>query len=188
MKALENFGSFHCYDDAGAVIDRSGAEIPRVEMSRDDDGLLGMFGAFEVGDDVIAGFVRQLLRSDDQTHADGAFGREVGDQVGVFGGNCGRGNSGGSVEAGVREAIVGAVNGAVQLRDCTEIGGSFGPSGTVADSLAIGGEGVSSSGFLFVERFVEENYFAGNLVAAEGVEFVESVYRDDVCSETICGS
>ena len=64
MKALEDFGSLHGDDDAGSVVDGAGPEIPGIEMSGDDDDLFGMFGAFEVGNDVVAGLVRELLRSE----------------------------------------------------------------------------------------------------------------------------
>ena len=54
MELLQNLGGLHGDRNAGAVIDRAGAEIPRIEMSGNDDDLLRMFAAFEVGDDVVA--------------------------------------------------------------------------------------------------------------------------------------
>ena len=141
MKALENFGGLHGHDYAGSVVDGSGAEVPRIEMAGDYYDLFGMFGTFEVGDYVVAGFIRKLLGCQSKMHADFAFGGEMGDQVGVFGGDGGGGDSGGEAESGVREAIVGTAYGADQGGYCAEIGGGFGSGSAIADGLAVGGEG-----------------------------------------------
>src|SRR5580698_4847346 len=114
VKALENFGGLHGHDYAGSIVDGSGAEVPGIEMAGDYYDLFGMFGTFEVGDYVIAGFIRKLLGRQNKMHADLAFGSEVNDQVGVFGGDCRGGDSGGEALPGVREAIVGVAYGADQ--------------------------------------------------------------------------
>ena len=79
MKALKNFGGFHRDDHAGSVIDRAGAEIPGIEMARDNHDLFGMLGALEVGDHVVTGFIRKLLRGEREPHADFALRRQMGD-------------------------------------------------------------------------------------------------------------
>ena len=149
--------------------------------------LLGMFGAFEVGDYVVAGFVGKLLGSQRQMHADFAFSGEMDDQVGVFGGNGCGGDSGGEVESGVREAIVGAAHGADQSGYCAQIGGGFGSGSAIADGLAIGGESLSAGGLLLVEEFIEENDLAGDLVATQSLELFESVDGDHVGREAVGG-
>ena len=76
-----------------AIIDRAGAEIPRIEMAGNNDDLLGMFGAFEIGDDVVAGDLRKRLRSENEMHRDSALRDKVGDGVCIFRGDGGSGNS-----------------------------------------------------------------------------------------------
>ena len=167
VQTLQNFGGLHGNDNASSVIDRASSEIPGIEMAGDDDDLLGMFGAFQVGNDVVAGFVRKFLGRQSKVHADFALRGKVGDEVGVFGGDGGGGDSGGKAETGVRKAVIGAADGAHESGDCAEIGGGFGSGAAVADGFPIGGEGESSGGFLLVENFVEENDFSGDFVAAE---------------------
>jgi hypothetical protein len=140
VEALENFGSLHGDDDAGSVVDSAGAEVPGIEMSGDDDDLFGMLGTFEVGDDVVAGFVGKLLRSECEMHADFALRGEVDDQVGIFGGHGAGGDSGGETESSVREAVVGVADRSDQSGDGAEIGGGFGSGSAITDGLAVGGE------------------------------------------------
>jgi hypothetical protein len=63
VEALKNFCCFHGDDYAGSVVDGAGAEVPGIEMAGDDYDLLGMLGTFEVGNDVVTGFVGEFLRS-----------------------------------------------------------------------------------------------------------------------------
>ena len=51
---LKKMNGLHGDDDAGSVVDGSGAEVPRIEVAGNDDDLLGMLGALPVGDDVVA--------------------------------------------------------------------------------------------------------------------------------------
>src|SRR5580704_826994 len=185
VKALEKFTSLHGNDDAGSVVDRARAEIPGIEMSGHYDDLFRMLGAFEVRDDVIAGFVGQLLRSKSQMHADLAFGGEVDDEVGVFGGNRTGGDSGRKAEAGVREAIVGVADGANHSGDGAEVGCGFGSGSSAADSVPRGGEGEAGGGFLLVENCIEEHDLAGNFIAAERGEFFKSADCDDLGGDAI---
>src|SRR5271167_2969774 len=99
MEALENFGSLHGHHYASSVVDGTRAEVPGIEMTGDYYDLLGMLGTFEVGDYVVAGFIRKLLGRQSKVHADFAFGGEVDDQVGIFGGDRGGGDSGGQAES-----------------------------------------------------------------------------------------
>src|SRR5580698_2607950 len=120
VKALENFGGLHGHDYAGSVVDGAGAEVPGIEMAGDDHDLFGMFGTFEVSDNVVAGFIGKLLGCQSEMHADLAFGGEMDDQVGVFGGyGCGR-DTGGEALPGVRNAIVSVAYGADQSGHCTK--------------------------------------------------------------------
>jgi hypothetical protein len=64
VQALENFSGLHGYDYASSVVDGSGAQIPGIEVAGDDYDLLGVLGALEVGDYVVAGFVRKFLGSE----------------------------------------------------------------------------------------------------------------------------
>ena len=187
VKALENFGGLHGHDYAGSVVDGSGAEVPGIEMAGDHYDLFGMFGTFEIGDYVVAGFIRKLLRCQSEVHADFAFRGEMGDQVGVFGGDGGGRDSGGEAESGVRESVVGIGYGADQGGNGAEISGGFGSGSAIADGLAIGGESLSADGLLLVEDFIEEDDLAGDLVAAESLKFFEGVDGDYVCGEAICG-
>jgi hypothetical protein len=118
-------------------------------------------------------------------HADFALGREVSDQVGVFGGDSSGRDSGGKTESRVWESIVGAGDGANQSSHGAEIGGGFGSGSPVTDGLTVGGKGVSASGLLLVEEFVEEDDLAGDFVVAEGLELVECVDRDYVRREAV---
>ena len=185
MKSLENFGGLHGHDYAGSIVDRAGAEVPGIEMAGDYYDLFGMFGTFEVGDYVVAGFVRKLLGRQGKMHADFAFGGEMDDQVGVFGGDGRGGDSCREAESGVREAIVGVAYGADQSGYCAQIGGGFGSGSAIADGLAVGGESKSGGSLLLVEEFIEEDDLAGDFVATESLEFFESVDGNYVGGEAV---
>jgi hypothetical protein len=118
VKLLQNLGGFHCDHDSGAVVDRARAQIPRIEVSRDNDELLGMFATLQIGDDVIAGSVGQLLRSEGEMHADRALRGKMSDQIGIFRGDGTGGNPGRETEAGVGQTEVGASDRADQSGHC----------------------------------------------------------------------
>src|SRR5271156_1568156 len=61
VETLEHFGGLHGHDYSCAVVDGSSAEVPGIEMAGDYYDLLGVVGAFEVCDYVVAGFVSKLL-------------------------------------------------------------------------------------------------------------------------------
>ncbi len=153
MKFLQKFGRFHGDGDSGSVVDGAGAEVPGIEVAGDDDDLLGMFAAFQIGDHVIASGVGQFLRSEGEVHAHVSLGGEVGDQVAVFGGDGACGNSCGDAEAGVRQAEVGAADGAYQCGHRAQVGCGFWTGGAVADRFAVGHEGHASLGFALIEEF-----------------------------------
>src|SRR2546423_4941319 len=103
MKPLQKFGGGHRDYDTGTVINGAAAEIPRIKMARDDDDLFGMLASLEVGDDVVANGVRQVLRSECKVHANTPLRSEMLDQVGIFGRKSGGRNRRGKTEAGVRK-------------------------------------------------------------------------------------
>jgi hypothetical protein len=181
VKALENFGGLHGHDYAGAVVDRSGAEIPGIEMAGDYYDLFGMLGTSEVGDYVVAGFVGKFLGSQSEMHADLPFSGEMDDQVSIFGGDGRGGDSGWEVESSVREAIIGVAYGADQGGYCAQIGGGFGAGSAIADCLAVSSESKSSSSLLLVEQLIEKNDLASDFVTTECLEFFESVNSNYVC-------
>ena len=75
MKHVKKFRRFHGNDHARAIVDRTGAEIPRVEMSGDHHDLLRMFTALQIGDYVVACTVGQLLGSEREVHSGFALNR-----------------------------------------------------------------------------------------------------------------
>jgi len=79
VKALQDFGGLHGDDNAGSIVDGSSAEIPGIEMPGDDYDLLGVLGAFEICDNVVTGFVGELLRGKCEMQAHFSLGREVDD-------------------------------------------------------------------------------------------------------------
>ena len=137
MQALEQFGGGHGDDDTRAVVDGAAAEVPGIEVTGDNDDLLGMLAALEVGDDVVAGDFGKALRSEREVHANAALGGEVFDQVGIFGGESGGGNSGGNAVAGVRQAIVGASDGTDQRGDGAQFSGGFGAARAIDNRFAV---------------------------------------------------
>src|SRR5580693_10673738 len=58
---------------ACGVVNCTGAQIPRIEMSADDNDLLGMLGTFEVGNHVVTLRVGKSLRRENQVHCDAAL-------------------------------------------------------------------------------------------------------------------
>ena len=188
MQPLKKFGGRHGDDDARAVVDGAATEVPGIEMTGDDDDLLGMLAALEIGDDVVAGGVRKALRSEREVHADAALGGEVVDQVGILSGESGSGNSGGNAVTSVRQAIVGASDGTDKGGDGTQFRGRFGTSCAIDNGFAVGLRFHAGEGFALVERNVEEDNFAGNFLAAESGELVEVVDDNDLRGEAFGGS
>src|ERR1700757_3535715 len=110
MKFPQNFGRFHGNHDSRGIVDGAGSEVPGIEVSGDDDDLLRMFAALQVGDDVVTGRVGQLLRSESEMHADFALRKKMSNEVGIFRGDGAGGNSSGRTEASVRQAEIGATD------------------------------------------------------------------------------
>src|SRR5579864_5140291 len=108
MKSLHYLGGFHRDHHSSGIVDGAGSEVPGIEVSGDDDDLLRMFAALQVGDDVVTGRVGQLLRSESEMHADLALRKKMSDEVGIFRGDGAGGNSCGDAEASVRQAEIGA--------------------------------------------------------------------------------
>src|SRR5713226_1879428 len=59
---VDQLSDLHRDCDARTVINRACAEVPRVQMTRNSDDLLGMLGALYVRNDIVALNVRQRLR------------------------------------------------------------------------------------------------------------------------------
>ncbi len=184
MQFLQKLCRFHRDGDSGAVVDRAGAQVPGIEVSGDDDELLGMLAALQIGDHVVAGGIGQFLRSEGEVHAHLSLRGEMRDQVGIFGSDGTGGNSGGNAEASVRQAEVGATHGAHEGSHGAQVGCGLGSGRTVAHAFAIGHEGHPSFGLALVENFVEEDDLAGDLVAAQSFQFVKIVDHDNIGRES----
>src|ERR1019366_7873560 len=188
MQALEQFGGRHGDDDARAVVDGAATDVPGIEMTGDNDDLLGMLAALEIGDDVVAGGVRKALRGEREVHANAALGGEVFDQIGIFGGESGGGNSGGNAVPSVRQAIVGASDGTNKRGGGAKFSGRSGAVSAIANGFAVSLECHAGEGFALVEGNVEEDNFAANFFAAESGKFVEVVDDDDLRGDAFGGS
>ena len=72
LRAQVKFGDeirgFHGNGNPGAVIDRTGPEVPRIEVPGNNDDLLGMLAPFDIADDVEARRVRKRLRRQHEAH------------------------------------------------------------------------------------------------------------------------
>src|SRR5207302_4461180 len=90
------------------VIDRSCAEVPRIEVPGYDNELFGMLAAFQIGDHVVADRVGKFLRSKREVHADFALSGKMRDQRCIFSGNSPGRNAGRKTESSVRQSKVGA--------------------------------------------------------------------------------
>src|ERR1700751_1172918 len=78
MKLPNQMRCFHRHRHARTIIDRARPQLPRIEMTRDDYDLLGMFAALEVGDDICAFDIRQCLWGEYKMHARLSLRGEVG--------------------------------------------------------------------------------------------------------------
>ena len=76
-------------------------------MSRDHDDLFGMLTALQIGNYVVAGPIRELLRSEREVYANFPLCRQMRDQFRVFCRDRAGGNPGGKIETGVRKPEVG---------------------------------------------------------------------------------
>src|SRR5438270_13174653 len=115
--------------------------MPRIEMAGNDHDLLRMLGALEVCDDVIAGHVRKLLRSEREVEAHLALCGEVGHEGGVFGADSSGGNAGGITGAGVGQAKIRAAYGTNEGADSAHLRCCLGTGSAVAYGFAVGDEG-----------------------------------------------
>src|SRR5437667_12364428 len=89
------------------VANRAGTKVPGVEMSRDHDDLFGMLTALQSGNYVVAGPIRELLRSEREVYANFPLCRQMRDQFRVFCRDRAGGNPGGKIESGGRKPEVG---------------------------------------------------------------------------------
>src|SRR5712671_168839 len=152
-------------------------------MSGDDNDLFGMLAALDVGNDVVAGGIRQVLRRECEMHPNTALPGEMLDQVSIFSRKSGGGNGSGKTESRVGEAIVGAAHRTDQRSDATQVGNGLASATAIDDRFSVGVEGVSALGFAFVIADTEEHDLAGNFVASERREFVEVVHDDYISGD-----
>ena len=84
MKFLDQIGGFHGDRDARAIVDRACAQVPRVQVTGNDDHLFGTFAAFDVTDDIIALDIGQLLRRENQFQFHRSLTDQIGDQIRIL--------------------------------------------------------------------------------------------------------
>ena len=166
MEPLQQLRRFHGNHYAGAVVDRARAQVPGVEMSGQHNDLLGMLTALKIGDHVMAGGFRQLLRGESKVHANLALRRQVRNERCVFRGDCARRNPRRNAEAGMGKSIVGIAHRSHQAGHPTPIGHCCRTGGPVAHRFAVCGEGHAGRRFLFVVELVEQHDLSGNPFAA----------------------
>ena len=59
MQLLQNLRRLHGDGYSGCIVDGAGAEIPRVEVTGDDNHFLRMLASLKICDHVVAGGVRK---------------------------------------------------------------------------------------------------------------------------------
>src|SRR6478609_5375853 len=109
-------------------------------MAGNDHDLVRMFTALKVGDDVVTGDVRKLLRSEGEVDAHLALSRQVGHESGVFGGDGSGGNAGRITKSGVGQAEIGAADGANEGGDSAHVCCGLSTGGAIAHGFAVGDE------------------------------------------------
>ena len=167
---LDEIRHLHRDGHARPVVDRARAEIPGIEMPRDNDDLLGMLGSLQVGDHVVAHGVGQLLRCEDETHSHRPLRHERRDQVGVFFRHGGGGNFrgvGGIISlASVWQAVSRAADRTDERRDSAESGGRTRRVAAIDDGLAISVSAMVHGRHLFVEGMIEKDDLAADFFLA----------------------
>ena len=88
MKFLDQVRGFHRDRDTRTIINRSCAEIPRIQMTGNDNDLFRRIAAFDVTDHVCAFHVRQSLRRQNQFHFHRSLPDQAGNQIRIFRGYC----------------------------------------------------------------------------------------------------
>ena len=81
MKFLDQIRHFHRDCDARAIIDCACAQVPRVQVTGNDDHLFGMFATLDVADHVCAFDIRQGLGRENQFHSHWSLADQVRDQI-----------------------------------------------------------------------------------------------------------
>src|SRR5215472_12654280 len=184
---MQHFDHFHGHADSGSIVDRSRAKIPGIKVSGDDHDLLRMLASLEVADDVVAGRVWKLLRSECQMHAHIALFRKPCDEVGIFSSDRSGGNARRRAVSSVRKTVIGVAHRTHQSGDCPKISSSFRSRATIANRFSIGYERESGGGLLLVEELVEQDDLARDFIATECPEFVESIHHDHFGAEAVNG-
>ncbi len=164
VQLLNELRGFHCDCDARSVIDRARSQVPGIQMPRDDDHLLRMFGSFEVSHDVIAQHVRPGLRSQREVQAHLALSGEMSNEVSVFAGYGACRDARCRAPSGMRQAVIGAADGTHQRSDRAQFCRGFRTAAAVSHGFPVGLAREATGGFLPVERDIEQNDFSCNLL------------------------
>ena len=176
-KLLDEIRHLHRYGHPRSVVDRTRAKIPGIEMSRDNDDLLGMFGSLQIGDHVVTHGVGQLLRCEDETHSHRPLQYERRDQVGVFLRHGGGGNFRGVGSiislAGMWQTVGRAADRTDERRNSAESGGRTRPVAAIDDGFSVSFSALALGRHLFVEGMIEKDDLAADFFFAQRSEFVE---------------
>src|ERR1035438_4013988 len=163
---VQQVNDLHGDHHAGAVVDCSCAEVPGVEVARDNDYLLRVLSSLPVGDDVVAFCVGQRLRAEREVELDWALTGQVFEQVGVLGCDGSRwdlGDTGGVLsEAGMWKPVVRTANGAHQYSRRAHRCAGDGSSAAVDHPAAVRLQPTTLTGEFLVELVVEEQNLALN--------------------------
>src|SRR5207237_7747033 len=124
-------------------------------MTRDDYNLLRMFTPLDVSDDICAFDIGQDLRRENKMHSCRTMANEIGNQIGVFGGDSRRWNFGNAILvvrlAGVRYSALRSADGTNQTRDRAELGRRHRAVTSIDNAPAVGRPGATVRRPLFVE-------------------------------------
>src|SRR5438309_488344 len=161
-------------------------------MAGNDDDLLGMLAAFEIGDHVVAFHIRQYLRRERQVHSNRCLSRKVSNQLRILGGYGSSRNLWGIVGiaegAGMRKPIVGGSNGPYQRSYRAQTRSFTGACAAINHSFAVRIEAVSLGRHSFVEASIEQNNFPGHLFTAKRVKLIKAVDDDHLGGQALGGS
>ena len=150
-----------------------------------------MFSSLPVGDDVIAGGVGQRLRNQGEMQLHRPLAGEVGQQVGIFGGNGGCGNFGQAIRvhghASVRNAVIRSADRAHQHCGGADRGSGDGRGGAVLHGVSIGVEAALLRGELLVEFLIEEDDLALQRCRIERLQTCPGIDRHDLSRQSVGG-
>src|SRR5437868_3017071 len=88
VEPVQQLSRLHGDHDTGAIINRSGAQVPRIQVAGDDYNLFRMLGAFEIGNNVVALSLGALVCGQREMKTDFALRSQTCDQASILGGDC----------------------------------------------------------------------------------------------------